>query len=159
LDCIITLRTIVLFTLTASLLSCGGNPPKRETPVQPQPDAVRLELIDRCQQMGDRIVKDMHEGDASLDIPEANRHYTHRSHYNFEERKCFVQTERPMTAPFVGTVMMTQIIDVNNGAGGLAVAERDIPMSGKEPMALFRGKQELPTTPENLAWFDGLMTK
>lgn len=152
-----TLR-VPLLLITAALLSCG-NPRRDETTRERfQSDAPLLQLIERCQQMGDRLVKSLREMDANIDIPEVNQHYTHRSHYNTVERKCLVQTDGEISPPFVGTFMMSQIIDVNNGAGGPAIAERDIPMSG-EPMKLYRGKQALPTTPQNLAWFDNLMTK
>ncbi len=73
-------------------------------------DLQRLELTDRCQQMGTHFVEQIKQADKEIGIPTENRQFTYRSHYNTVERKCFVMTEGGMTMPFDGVrVILTQV--------------------------------------------------
>lgn len=122
--------------------------------------AVQLELADRCQQMGERFVREIRAGDERTGIPVENREFTSRSHYNTVEKKCLVLTEGSMTMPLgIGRVMMTQIWDAALGVGGPIVAERDVPFSLDGGIKFYRGKQEAPSTPATTRWFEELMTK
>jgi hypothetical protein len=116
----------------------------------------QLELTDRCQQMGGRYAEEIRRGDKETGIPEENRDFTYRVHYNTAERKCFVLTEGAMTMPF-GRILMTQVWDVNKGVGGPIVAERGVPLAAGGIMTLYRGSEKLPVNLETNKWFANLM--
>ena len=131
-------------------------------------DAGQLEMIDRCQQIGERFVKEIRATDKQVGIPAENRDFGYRSHYNKAERKCFVLTEGQMgVAVFGARLLSTQIWDVNAGVGATAVAERDIPLSTgtdaitrgilAEGTTFYRGQEKLPAKPETIKWFENLM--
>jgi hypothetical protein len=123
-------------------------------------DAQRLELDDRCQQMGARFAREIREGDQRTGTLSENREFVSRSHYNRAEKKCLVLTDGAMTMPLgIGRVQLTQVWDVALGVGGPIVAERSVPFTGQQGIKYFKGRDEVPPTPATTKWFDELMTK
>ena len=119
-----------------------------------------LELADRCQVMGARFANEIKSSDKEIGVPAENRDFTHRVHYNAVERKCFVLTEGDMTMPLgIGRVTMTQIWDASGGVGSPVVAERDVPLTGRDAVKFYRGKEQVPTNPETNRWFENLMVE
>lgn len=123
-------------------------------------ESVDLELVDRCQQMGARFAEQIRHTDKQIGIPQANRDFTSRSHYNKQENRCLVLTEGAMTLPIQGGhVLLRQVWDVNLGVGSQAIAEFAVPLDGKDKPIIYRGKEKLDMSANAEQWFDELMTR
>jgi hypothetical protein len=86
----------------------------------------------------------------------------YQSHYNSEQKRCFVLTELLTELPSGASVQHLEVFDAVEGGYPFAILHRRIGTpSDPTPttVSLLKANQTIPATRENLDWFAGLMLK
>jgi hypothetical protein len=91
------------------------------------------------------------------DPPATNttENWGHQSHYNTEQKRCFILVELVTVSPGGRLHRTREVFDAIEG--GYPLASFFVLIDGTQD--LLKAGTKIPTTPENLAWFQGLMSK
>lgn len=84
--------------------------------------------------------------------------WNYQSHYNTQQKRCLVLTER-VTLTSIGSIQYQEVFDAFEGGEPLAILNVRRPNRAPEAFDLLRANAKIPSTPENLEWFRGLMSK
>jgi hypothetical protein len=93
----------------------------------------------------------------SKPTPGQSETWSYASHYNHELEKCLVATRLTTILPS-GTIVFTEEI-ADAIEGGEPIASLTTRSPDDRVIALIRSNRQIDPTPDNLAWYKGLMTK
>jgi hypothetical protein len=86
--------------------------------------------------------------------------YGYQSHYNTEQKRCFVLVEIVTQLPSGASSQHQEVFDAIEGGQPLAIFHvTKLGVTDSPRIDLLKAKARIPSTPENIEWFRGLMSK
>ncbi len=87
--------------------------------------------------------------------------WSYQSHYNSEQKRCFVLVDLQMRLPSGSSTQHQEVFDAIEGGESLAILNiHQLEIAGAAPdTQLLKANARIPVTSENLEWFRGLMSK
>jgi hypothetical protein len=84
----------------------------------------------------------------------------YQSHYNAEQKRCFVLVELVTQLPSGDSTQHQEVFDAIEGGEPLAIMQvHKTTIAAAPRIDLLKANTAIPSTPENLQWFRGLMSK
>lgn len=155
------------FVFAIASLTCCERPRRPEPTQQPAKQArnfdgelTSLRLSRECQ---DAAASFWHRQGYDRPDPPAkgtSENWGYQSHYNSEQKRCFILVDLTTILPSGGTSNHQEIFDAIEGGYPLATQHRQRDASVlEEHVTLMRGNTGIDVNAANLAWFEGFMTK
>jgi hypothetical protein len=154
-----------LMVIAAVVVCAACNTSPREQPsTQPRrnldAEVQTLQLSQMCSSGADAFWRRNGYDHQSTPAKGTNETWGYQSHYNSEQKRCFVLVELVTQLPSGGSIQSQEIFDAIEGGQPLAMLHvNKLVETAASRTDLLKANAAIPATAENLDWFRGLMSK
>jgi hypothetical protein len=154
--------------LIASVVVCAGCDNPKPLPQSPPPQSERnlsaevaaLQLSQMCSTAAEAFWRRGGYDHPSTPAKGTSETWGYQSHYNTERKRCFVLVDLLTQLPSGGSTQHQEVFNAIEGGEPLAILNVHKSAAVDAPrIDLLKANTRIPSTPENLEWFRGLMSK